>query len=260
MAIYRNIRIGFWTDTKIIDDFTPEDKYFYLYLFTNPHTNLAGCYELSMKQASVELGYEISAVKTLLKRFDEVHKVIKFSEQTKEVLILNWHKYNWTSSEKFRTPLEYEISQIKDSAFREYLTQIFNGSDTVLIPYPYGMDTSDTDTVTVSDTDTATDKPKPKQLKTEFEQLWSMYPKKQGKDKAYGYYYRARRNGTTYEDVYNGIVAYVNFIERMETDMQFVKQGSTFFSQKAWQDEYPVWTKKSNNPFLEMLKDGGIDE
>ena len=79
VAIYRNVRIGFWTDTKIVDDFTPEDKYFYLYLFTNPHTNLCGCYELSFKQASVELGYDVTAIRSLLKRFDEVHHVIKFS-------------------------------------------------------------------------------------------------------------------------------------------------------------------------------------
>ena len=255
MAIYRNIRIGFWTDTKIVDDFTPEDKYFYLYLFTNPHTNLAGCYELSMKQASTELGYEITAIKTLLKRFDEVHKVIKFSEQTKEVLILNWHKYNWTSSEQFRKPLEQEISQIKDSAFKEYLTRLFNGEDTVSIPSIDGMQT--TDTVYYTDTDTNT--VKPKQLKAEFEQLWSIYPKKQGKDKAYGYYCKARKTGTTYEDVLNGINYYTAFITIMETEMQFVKMGSTFFSQKAWQDEYPI-VKKSNNPFLDMLRDGGIDD
>lgn len=257
MAIYRNIRIGFWTDTKIVDDFTPEDKYFYLYLFTNPHTNLAGCYELSMKQASTELGYEITAIKTLLKRFDEVHKVIKFSEQTKEVLILNWHKYNWTSSEQFRKPLEQEISQIKDSAFKEYLTRLFNGEDTVSIPSTDGMQT--TDTVYYTDTDTDTNTVKPKQLKAEFEQLWSIYPKKQGKDKAYGYYCKARKAGTTYEDVLTGINNYKAFITIMETDMQFVKMGSTFFSQKAWQDEYPI-VKKSNNPFLDMLRDGGIDD
>ena len=255
MAIYRNIRIAFWTDTKIVDDFTPEDKYFYLYLFTNPHTNLAGCYELSMKQASTELGYEVSAIKTLLKRFDEVHKVIKFSEQTKEVLILNWHKYNWTSSEQFRKPLEYEISQVKDSSFKQYLTNLFNGEDTVPIPYTEGIQTSVTVTDTVSDTDTV----KPKQLKAEFEQLWQMYPKKQGKDKAYGYYAKARKNGTTYEEVLEGINNYRAFITIMETDMQFVKMGSTFFSQKAWQDEYPI-VKKSNNPFLDMLRDGGIDD
>lgn len=257
MAIYRNIRISFWTDTKIIDEFTPEDKYFYLYLFTNPHTNLAGCYEISMKQASTELGYEVSAIKALLKRFDEVHRVIKFSEETKEVLLLNWHKYNWTSSEQFRKPLEHEISQIKDNAFKQYLTQLFSGADTVSIPYIDGMQTTVTvtDTVSVTDTDTV----KPKQIKAEFEQLWSIYPKKQGKDKAYGYYEKARKNGTTYEEVLDGINNYNAFIRIMETDMQFVKMGSTFFSQKAWQDEYPI-VKKSNNPFLDMIRDGGINE
>ena len=30
MAVYRTIHISFWTDTKVVDDFTPEDKYFYL--------------------------------------------------------------------------------------------------------------------------------------------------------------------------------------------------------------------------------------
>ena len=32
MAIFRNVHITFWTDPKIVDDFTPEDKYFYIYL------------------------------------------------------------------------------------------------------------------------------------------------------------------------------------------------------------------------------------
>jgi hypothetical protein len=155
MAIYRNIRISFWTDSKIIDDFTPEDRYFYLYLFTNPHTNLAGCYEISMKQMSVELGYDVSAVSSLIRRFADVHKVIKFSEETKEILILNWHKYNWTKSEKFRKPLGEEIAQVKDRAFREYLIGLFN-ENTVFIPYQHPTDTTVavTDTVTVSDTDT----------------------------------------------------------------------------------------------------------
>ena len=49
MAIYRNVRLSFWTDNKVIDEFTPEDKYFYLYLLTNPQTNLCGCYETSYK-------------------------------------------------------------------------------------------------------------------------------------------------------------------------------------------------------------------
>ena len=57
MAIYRNVQLSFWTDNKILDDFTPEDKYFYLYLLTNPHTNICGCYEISYKSMSDDTGY-----------------------------------------------------------------------------------------------------------------------------------------------------------------------------------------------------------
>lgn len=152
MAIYRNIQMTFWTDTKIIDDFTPEDKYFYLYLFTNPHTNLAGCYEISIKQIAYETGYSKETIEKLLLRFSEVHKVSEYSLETKEVLLLNWHKYNWTTSEKFRKPLQKEIENIKNDSFKSYLTGLFNGED---VGYPIDTPCIDT-TVTVTDTDTVT--------------------------------------------------------------------------------------------------------
>ena len=34
MAVYRKINLSFWEDTKIVDEFTPEDRYFMLYLMT----------------------------------------------------------------------------------------------------------------------------------------------------------------------------------------------------------------------------------
>lgn len=81
---------------------------------------------------------------------------------------------------------------------------------------------------------------KPSELRKEFESLWSMYPKKQGKDKAYGYYERARKSGTTYEEVEQGILAYTESIKANGTDMQYVKMGSTFFSQKSWADDWSI--------------------
>ena len=154
MAIYRNIQMAFWTDIKVVDDFTPEDKFFYLYLLSNPHTNLCGCYEISVKQMADETGYSRDTIEKLLKRFAEVHKVAYYSQDTKELLVLNWHKYNWTASEKFRKPLLKEINSVKNDNFKGYLLDLFNGTDTVSVPYPYGSDTtvSVTDTVTVSDT------------------------------------------------------------------------------------------------------------
>ena len=155
MAIYRNVMMNFWTDRKVADDFTPEDRYFYLYLFTNPHTNLCGCYEISIKQTIAETGYSRDSIENLLKRFEEVHDGIRYSSKTGEVLILNWHKYNWTSSEKFRKPLLDQIRAIKSPDFKSYLLMVFESeNDTISIPYKYGIDTTDTvtDTVTVSDT------------------------------------------------------------------------------------------------------------
>lgn len=153
MAIYRNVSMSFWTDSKVVDDFTPEDKFFYLYLFTNPHTNLCGCYEISIKQMAYETGYGTDTIEKLICRLETVHNVIRYNQSTKELLILNWHKYNWTSSEKFRKPLSKEIVKVKTDIFRDYLTDAFNGGDTVLIGYQYPTDT----TVTVSVTDTVTD-------------------------------------------------------------------------------------------------------
>ncbi len=150
MAIYRTVSMSFWMDNKVIDDFTPEDRYFYLYLFTNPHTNLCGCYEISLKQIANETGYGKDTIENLIERFEKVHNVLRFSKETKEILLLNWSKYNWTSSEKFRKPLEKEISVVKDGNFRGFLENIFyNG---------YGIDTTCIDTtVTVTDTVTVSD-------------------------------------------------------------------------------------------------------
>lgn len=166
MAIYRQVQMSFWSDSKIVDDFTPEDKYFYLYLLTNPHTNLAGCYELSMKQASDETGYNRETIGKIIKRMEEKHGVIAYDTQTKEVLIVNWSKYNWIKSEKFRKPLLADITAIKSERFREFLNDKYDGADTVSIPYRYGIDT--TVTVPVTDTVSVTDAKPTRQKKTKY--------------------------------------------------------------------------------------------
>lgn len=156
MAICRSISLSFWTDSKVDDEFTPEDKYFYLYLLTNPHTNICGCYELGEKQCSRETGYNQETVSRLLKRFEEVHDVIRYNPQAKEVLILKWYKYNWTTSEKLEKCVRDTCQTIKTDSFREYILALLEHSDdTVSIPYPQGIDTSTiTNTITTPITNT----------------------------------------------------------------------------------------------------------
>lgn len=93
-----------------------------------------------------------------------------------------------------------------------------------------------------------------KVINTEFDNLWILYPRKQGKDKAQGYYERARKAGTTYEEVEAGILAYKAYIEAEQIDKRYVKQGSTFFSQKAWQDDWSVSERSSDDAFEQAMK------
>ena len=259
MAIYRNIQMSFWTDSKVVDEFTPEDRYFYLYLMTNLHTNLAGCYEISLKQASDETGYTKDVVLNLLERFEQVHNVIRYSKETKEVLLLNWSKFNWTRSKDFQKPLNKEIELVKNVDFKQFLQDSLDGVGTVPRPSQDGVGTTDTVTDTVSDTDT--DTVSNAQLRGEFETLWNLYPKKQGKDRAFKSYQTARKSGTTYEEVEQGIFAYKDYIKANGIDAQYVKMGSTFFSQKSWSDDWSIRNRSNghqrsiNNVFAEIFEE-----
>ena len=76
--------------------------------------------------------------------------------------------------------------------------------------------------------------------KAEFEELWKLYPNKKGKGNAMGDYIRARKAGTTFDEVLTGIQNYSNYIRLEKIEPRFVKHGSTFFHQRSWSDEYTV--------------------
>ena len=50
---FRLVYTEFWQDPKVMEEMTPEDKYFYLYLLTNPCTNMIGVYRIVKKQMAL---------------------------------------------------------------------------------------------------------------------------------------------------------------------------------------------------------------
>ena len=125
MAKYRSIQTLFWSDSKIVDDFTPEDRYFYLYLLTNEKSNQLGCYELSIKQMCRDTGYNEETIKKLLDRFEKVLHVIYYDNETKEIFLKNWYKYNWLDSDKTRVCIEKEFSSIKSRHLIELISPLY---------------------------------------------------------------------------------------------------------------------------------------
>lgn len=79
-------------------------------------------------------------------------------------------------------------------------------------------------------------------LENRFNDLWALYPRKQGRADALKSYEKAVKAGVTDEVIKQGIENYVRHIAANKTDPQYVKQGSTFFSKQAWADDYKVST------------------
>ncbi len=84
-------------------------------------------------------------------------------------------------------------------------------------------------------------------ISTEFETLWKLYPRKLGKPKALKAYEKARKKGTTFEKVEQGLKAYCKQIEVQKTATEYIKHGSTWFNGECWNDEYETSVNSTKN-------------
>lgn len=122
MAIFRKIHVSFWSDS-FISELTPEQRYFFIYLLTNEKTTQCGIYEITKRQMSFDTGYNTETVSKLLKIFIESGK-IRYSENTNEVAIKNWYKYNESASSKVQSCVNKGLDNVKDKSLIEYLYSI----------------------------------------------------------------------------------------------------------------------------------------
>lgn len=91
------------------------------------------------------------------------------------------------------------------------------------------------------------------QLEEEFEDVWSNYPRKQGKQNALKSYIKARKKGTTKEEVLIGLENYVNYITIEKIQQQYIKQGSTWFNQECWKDDYSIRREVTTKDLAENM-------
>jgi hypothetical protein len=68
-------------NTKFRDDsyiarLNPAEKLLFLYLITNPLTNIAGVYELPLRSVAFDTGIELEVVETILKSLEQDGKLV----------------------------------------------------------------------------------------------------------------------------------------------------------------------------------------
>lgn len=114
--MYRPIDIEFWQDDFILE-LSPEHKLSYLFLLTNRRTTQCGIYNIGLTIAQVELQFSEKKIIDHLKFFQEKGKIL-YNDETKEVMILNWHKYNNIHNHKnIRICINKELKRVKTTEF-----------------------------------------------------------------------------------------------------------------------------------------------
>lgn len=187
----RMIDTALWNNEDIIENFTAEDKYFWLYLLTSPHTNILGVFKYSPALIARDMGLHKDTVVNLLYRFEKTHGLILADKETSEVLILNWYKFNWTKSETFVTALKAELAKLNSQVVADEVEKRINsiGIDTVSIRYPYrpinnNINSNNTDEHNNTDKHNNCNIISDTKMIQYFDTVYAIYPRKVSKIKA----------------------------------------------------------------------------
>lgn len=247
MSVKRVVDTDFWNDSKVSDLFSAEDKYFMLYLLTNPHTTQLGIYELSITKASNELGYSKDVVRVLLERFENKYGLIKYNEITNEIAIKNFLRHSIIKGGKpVMDCLLKEEKKVKDKSLLNYIFNNLSGyGDTLNTTVKEFINNIN---ININNNDNDNERIVPRivdessksvlaELEKNFETIYKIYPKKKGKTEAFKRYklwvttgkeVNGRKRKLSNKIIWDAIVKYKNEMESKNTELQYYKDFSTF--------------------------------
>lgn len=114
----------FWNDEQIIDEYSPEDKLFMMYLLTCPRGNALGIFKLPIKLIAFEIGYSPEAVRTLIDRFMSKYERINYDYENQEIAIYRALKYTVSKGGK---PVEDMMRQLlEEVTVTENIIKVYN--------------------------------------------------------------------------------------------------------------------------------------
>lgn len=164
--------------------------------------------------------------------------------ETGVVVIKHWKIHNYIRNDRYKpTIYQDELKQISENDNRAYdLAGIPDGIPNG-IPNDNQMDTQvsigkgSLVERSINNNDHG-EKLAPDGAESEFEILWNLYPRKEGKQSAFKAYKKARKEGVSIETIEGGIERYKAHITASKIERRFIKQGSTWFNGRCWEDDY----------------------
>lgn len=186
------------------------------------------------------------------------------------VVITHWKIHNYIQKDRYHPSTEDEkmLITVGKSGIYEYVSnQKFDEpSEQKCIQAVSEVDTCCTQNgnigkvrlgkVRLTNNSCSSDKQMNNSLNMEFEQIWNLYPRKQGRKRAFEAFKRSIKHGASVEEIKAGVQRYVEHIRLNRIEQQFIKMGSTFFTNESWADEYPVNSSENtcgNNKSQEFM-------
>lgn len=152
MSKQRYISTSYWDD-EWVQALDPSEKLMYLYLMTNPLTNIAGVYKITIRRICFDTGFNEDTVKNILQEFQNARKVFREKEY---IIIPNWPKHQkFNQRSKIKTGIELILNDLPTEIIKAlYEANYQYPLDTLSIPYTYPRNYSDSDFDSDSDSDT----------------------------------------------------------------------------------------------------------
>lgn len=168
------------------------------------------------------------------------------------VVIKDWKIHNYIRSDRYNeTFYKYEKSLLELDSNNSYLVgipDVIPEVDQRLPQVRLGKDRLGKGSKDIGE---PSNKLPESELKSDFETLWAIYPNKKGKAKALTSYRKAMKDGVANSDIEKGIKAYSREIEHKRTSPEYIAHGSTWFSNKRWEDDYETGSDSNDMSWLE---------
>jgi hypothetical protein len=137
MGTQRYISTSFYDD-RWIQSLDPAEKFIYLYLLTNPLTNIAGVYKIEDRRISFDTGYTKEVVGSILEKFEKAGKVYRMDEY---IVIPSWPKHQkWEKAPKIKQGIISCLMEIGEEYLKKLVIMNYKFDlrivfDTLSIPY-----------------------------------------------------------------------------------------------------------------------------
>lgn len=248
---FRVVQQSMWTDEKVIDNYSAEDKYFWLYLLTNPQCNQLGIYKLPIKIAAFQLGYSREQVMVLLERFDKKLHQIKYNFDTQEIAIGNYLYHSIISGGKpvFDAILK-DANKISDKSLFVFVIEKMSKKDITNktvesgirllkdkcnLPYEDDNDNENDKHNDNDNDDTPTNRGAYRNGEL-FEKFWNAYPRKVGKGAAEKAFKKYKPDDDLLATMLSALSVQKRSEQWAKDGGQFIPYPATWLNQRRWED------------------------